>query len=259
MAEAYIGEIRILPTQMGAPDGWFFCQGQTLRIMDYQALYAVIGIQFGGDGVNNFQLPNLQGQFVIGAGRSQTSTKYYQQGVKGGAETVTLAVTNMPSHTHVATLTGGSGSTSVTVQASATAGTTPSPSGNYIANALFPQTSDNTYGPTTCNAYVDPAHAGTLANIAGASGSAKFVGGAVTNANTGGGLPASIMPPYVPINYIIAYMGYFPVPDNASSPKATKKTAGKTAIKKVAGKVAKKVAKTTRKASSKVKKAVKKG
>lgn len=56
----FIGSIELFPYTF-AQMGWMYCNGQLLGITQYSALYALIGTQFGGDGVNNFALPNLQG------------------------------------------------------------------------------------------------------------------------------------------------------------------------------------------------------
>jgi hypothetical protein len=66
-----------------APPGWLLCDGQTLPIMQYQALYAVIDNRFGGDGVQNFALPDLRGRFPIGAG-SGPGLNDYRIGQMGG-------------------------------------------------------------------------------------------------------------------------------------------------------------------------------
>lgn len=55
-----VGEIVLFAT-VYSPESFLECRGQLLQIRDYQALYSLIGIKFGGDGVNNFNLPNLLG------------------------------------------------------------------------------------------------------------------------------------------------------------------------------------------------------
>lgn len=54
-----IGEIRLFAGNF-EPIGWAFCSGQTLSIASNVALFSIVGTQYGGDGVNNFQLPNLE-------------------------------------------------------------------------------------------------------------------------------------------------------------------------------------------------------
>lgn len=65
--DPYLGEIRMVGFNF-APAGWALCQGQTLAISANQALFAVLGVQFGGNGTTNFQLPDLQGRMPLGQG-----------------------------------------------------------------------------------------------------------------------------------------------------------------------------------------------
>jgi len=65
MGDAYIGEIRMFSFGW-APKGWMLCQGQTLHIAQFQALFALIGNFYGGDGATTFQLPNITPMPVAG-------------------------------------------------------------------------------------------------------------------------------------------------------------------------------------------------
>lgn len=56
----YIGQIQLFPYNY-APQDWLFCQGQTLQVMQNQALFSLIGIKFGGNGSTTFMLPDLRG------------------------------------------------------------------------------------------------------------------------------------------------------------------------------------------------------
>lgn len=97
MAEAYVGEIRMFGGNF-APVGWMFCEGQLLPIAPYDVLYSLIGITYGGDGVNNFALPDLRGRVPIHRGNG------FNVGQMGGAEKVTLTANDIPhSHTMQAT------------------------------------------------------------------------------------------------------------------------------------------------------------
>ncbi|MCX7747611.1 MAG: tail fiber protein [Clostridia bacterium] len=60
MDSPFIGQIQLFAFNY-APEGWMLCQGQLLNISQNQALFALIGITYGGDGRTNFALPNLQG------------------------------------------------------------------------------------------------------------------------------------------------------------------------------------------------------
>src|SRR6516165_1682090 len=87
------------------PRGWAQCNGQLLAINQNAALFALIGTNYGGNGVNTFALPDLRGRAILGASPSITP------GTVGGSETVTLTVQQLPSHNHTiqGSTTNGSG------------------------------------------------------------------------------------------------------------------------------------------------------
>lgn len=100
MSDPYVGEIRMFGGNF-APVGWLFCNGQLLSIAENEVLFALLGTTYGGDGVSNFALPNLQGRIPL-----HTSSKY-PMGQAAGTETVTLQTAQIPAHTHQAVaLTG---------------------------------------------------------------------------------------------------------------------------------------------------------
>ncbi len=98
MSDPFIGQTMIFAGNF-APVGWAFCNGQLLSISQNDVLYTLIGTTYGGDGVNTFALPNLQGRIAIHAGQSPGNGTY-TLGQTGGTETHTLVVTEMPAHTH---------------------------------------------------------------------------------------------------------------------------------------------------------------
>jgi microcystin-dependent protein len=67
--DGFIGTVMLVGFNF-EPAGWAFCNGQVLNIMDYQALYYLLGTTYGGDGKNTFALPNLN------AGALQTGLNY---------------------------------------------------------------------------------------------------------------------------------------------------------------------------------------
>lgn len=99
MSEQFLSEIRIFSFAF-APKGWAMCNGQTLPINQNQALFALIGTFYGGNGTTNFLLPNLQGKVALSVGPT------HSQGQVGGESTHTLNQSEMPQHTHQAV--GGS-------------------------------------------------------------------------------------------------------------------------------------------------------
>jgi|688.fasta_scaffold00021_193 microcystin-dependent protein len=82
------------------PIGWMYCDGRALSIRNYTALYAVIGTNFGGDGVNTFCLPDLRGRVAVGAGSGNGLTPV-NTGEKGGTEANVLT----QHHVNINTLT----------------------------------------------------------------------------------------------------------------------------------------------------------
>lgn len=93
MSEAFLGEIRIFSMNY-APYGWALCNGQILSIAQNQALFALLGISYGGNGVTTFALPDLRGRVPT----HRDSTSY--AGSSGGVESTTLVVSQLPQHTH---------------------------------------------------------------------------------------------------------------------------------------------------------------
>ncbi|WP_284638160.1 phage tail protein [Paenibacillus silviterrae] len=95
MSESYLGEIRMFAGNF-APQGWALCNGQLMSIAENEALFALLGTTYGGDGQTTFALPDLRGRLPI-----HPSTDY-ALGSQGGTETVTLLSNQLPVHTHTA-------------------------------------------------------------------------------------------------------------------------------------------------------------
>ena len=108
MSEPFIAEIRIMPYTF-APRNWGWCQGQTVPISSNYSLYALLGTTYGGDGRQNFALPNLQSRVPMHPGRGDGLTNRIL-GETGGKEAVTLNVQQIPAHTHRLQGTKGTGS-----------------------------------------------------------------------------------------------------------------------------------------------------
>jgi microcystin-dependent protein len=100
MSDQYLGEIRIFAgSPLRVPDGWVLCDGRTLALSSNQALFALIGVTYGGDGVNTFAVPNLNGRVAIHQGQGTNLTsRAMGQAVGNNAETITEA--NLPIHNH---------------------------------------------------------------------------------------------------------------------------------------------------------------
>jgi microcystin-dependent protein len=166
----YIGEIRMFAGNF-APNGWAFCDGQPIAIADNDPLFNLIGTTYGGDGVETFALPDLQGRLPVHMGTSSASGTTYQIGEKAGVESVTLSTQQIPSHTHP-------------MLASGDVGNNPNPQGSVLAESSV----------ATMYQSGSPASAMSAQSI-----------GAV-----GGSQPHPNLQPYTCINFIISLYGEFP-------------------------------------------------
>jgi microcystin-dependent protein len=173
MPDPFLGEIRIFAFDF-APSGWAMCNGQLIPISQNTALFSLIGITYGGDGQNNFALPNLQGRFPIhvGQGPGQGS---YAQGQEGGSETVELQINEMPTHNHqVACLNGDP--------------TSGRPSGKFLGNLSVPSDGNAMLYATTSDTLM----------------------ASTSITDTGGSEPHENIPPYLALNFCIALQGTTP-------------------------------------------------
>jgi len=129
--EPFLGEIRLMSFAF-PPKGWATCSGQLLAINSNAALFSILGTTYGGNGINNFALPNLQGAVAVHQGNGITL------GQTGGSQTVLLNSSQI-GHTHA-------------VSANATANSSAA-AGNFPASA---PSGDTLYGPTA-NTAMNPA------------------------------------------------------------------------------------------------------
>lgn len=174
------------------PMGWAICDGHTLSVVQNSALYSLLGFTYGGDGVNNFGLPDLRGRVVVGQGISSigTHTLYSMGNTTTGVESLTLSTAQMPIHNHAATI----GTASATIKANSTLGTSANPTTR--ANVIATVTSGSLYNGTAPDI--------TL-NVGGGA-----VTGTVTVATNGNSAPVSVMQPYCVLNACICTMGLYP-------------------------------------------------
>ena len=176
-SDPYLGEIRLFAIGY-APRGWLPCNGQLLPINNNQALYSILGIQYGGNGVTNFALPDLRGKVVVGAGVNRTV------GQSGGKETQTIGIQNLPNHNHAEQ-----------IKVSSTAATTNTPTtGAGLAVAKM------TVNGEVLNVLQ---YNTTVPNISLAGSATTFAGNPSPTA-----IP--IMQPFLNMTYCIALSGLYP-------------------------------------------------
>lgn len=170
MADPFLGEVRTFGFNF-APTGWALCNGQLLQINQNQALFSLLGTQYGGDGIRTFALPDLRGRVPLHMGNNFT------QGQQLGQETHQLTSGEMPQHTHV-------------VGAVASPGTTNVP-GNTMHLAGGISTSP---GTPAVNIYAGPSPTVAMAPLT----------------NQGGSQAHENRMPFLVLNYCMALIGIFP-------------------------------------------------
>ncbi|KAA1156636.1 MULTISPECIES: phage tail protein [Pseudoalteromonas] len=100
MADPFTSEIRPFAFNF-APENWAFCNGQEIQATQNAALFALLGTQFGGNGVSNFKLPDLRGRTPIGQGIMKSEpSRLFTAGDQYGVENVTISVAEMAGHSH---------------------------------------------------------------------------------------------------------------------------------------------------------------
>jgi microcystin-dependent protein len=98
MSEQFMGQLGLFAFGL-IPKSWAPCKGQLLQISQNQALFSLLGTFFGGDGITNFALPDLQGRTPLGAGSNAFGN--YNVGQKSGEEFHTLQLGEVPQHSHL--------------------------------------------------------------------------------------------------------------------------------------------------------------
>ena len=138
MSEPFLSEIKIVSFNF-PPKGWALCNGQLLPINQNQALFALLGTTYGGNGQTNFALPNLRGRVPIHFDSS------HDLGEAAGSTSVTINIQQLPTHTHAAMGSGNDGNTVIPANSvlAATAGLYTAPSS---LTTLLPESVTNIGG-----------------------------------------------------------------------------------------------------------------
>jgi microcystin-dependent protein len=177
MSDPFLGQITLFPYDF-APLGWADCQGQLLPISQNTALFSLLGTQFGGNGISNFALPDLQGRAAVGQG-TLAGGGTYTMGEQTGAESVTITTATMATHNH-------------SLNATTAQGTTNAPTGAVLATVakgtLQGKDKGNIYDPAQPNTSLVPA----------------------SLALAGAGQPHNNVQPSLVLRYCIALRGVFP-------------------------------------------------
>jgi microcystin-dependent protein len=141
MSEPFLSEIKIVSFNF-PPKGWALCNGQFLPINQNQALFALLGTTYGGNGQTTFALPNLRGRVPIHMGSGHTL------GEAAGSTSVTVNIQQLPTHLHF-------------LQASSATAGTDTPGNGALLGGSAPN--DLYTGPAS----LSPLNAGTVTSVGG--------------------------------------------------------------------------------------------
>ena len=171
--ETYIGTILMFAGNF-APRGWALCDGQILAIAQNSVLFSILGTTYGGNGQTTFALPDLRGRGPMHAGQGP-GLSHRELGERGGTESVTLTINNLPAHNHL-------------INCKSDGGNSNSPTNNFIAG-------DNNVSATP--------FAGGKTDSSMDPQAVSFVGE---------NQPIATMSPFQAVNFIIAVEGIYPAP-----------------------------------------------
>jgi microcystin-dependent protein len=169
--DPFVAEIRIFPFNF-APKGWAFCDGQILPLSQNTALFSLLGTTYGGNGVSNFALPDLQGRVPMHPGQGP-GLSLHDLGEESGSDTVTLIESEMPTHNHL-------------LQAANSDGIDQSPTAEMYAGGV-----------------------GGIATYANAGGATTTLSPQAI-VPQGASFPHNNLQPYLTLNFCIALQGVYP-------------------------------------------------
>lgn len=173
MSEPFLGQLMIVGFNF-PPRGWAFCDGQILPISQNQSLYSLLGTTYGGDGRTTFALPDLRSRRPIHVGHGPGLSNY-SWGQRGGAETVTLTTSQIPSHNHTLNAYGND------------------------ADALSP--ANHVWAKDPTGSIATYSNSTTAAHVPMNANSVSAAGGSISHTN---------LQPFIALYFCIALQGIFP-------------------------------------------------
>lgn len=214
--EAYVGTIMLWPINW-VPENWLACSGQTMQVQQYQALFSLIGNQYGGDGSSTFKLPNLSGRVAVGidnqnfvfaktGGQLNSAVQFSGYGVGS----FTLNTAQMPMHSH--SIASQPVQMSIPVNTTQDADQSSPGSSSVLGVSNFSDgvstTVVNSYSSAAPNASFSPIGATIPASTTGPAGAGSPVQVPVDLSRAGGA--SSTIQPWAAMTYIICVYGLYP-------------------------------------------------
>ena len=197
MDDYYLGTILLWAGNF-VPRNFLACNGQSLPVNQYTALYSILGNTYGGN-TTAFNLPDLRGRVPVNYGTGPGLSPY-NLGDKGGAESVQMSASQLAAHNHNNTLTNNPSNVNVPVSIPSVSGsdanaakpTSTTYLGKMPASPMYStNTPDSNLMPFTATGTVTPSVT-------------------ITNASAGGNAPINVRQPYIALNFIICVEGLYP-------------------------------------------------
>lgn len=173
-SEVFLGEVIYVAFDR-VPNGFLPCDGRQLSIKDNEALFSLLGTQFGGNGQTTFAIPDLRDRVLLGSGMNMLNGISYLMGESGGSATHSLTLREMPTHSHA-------------VKASPAKGNSHAPENNFLADTQLLDKQYVSQANVFGNRTLDPASVST----------------------TGGSQPHNNMQKYIALKCLIAIQGIYP-------------------------------------------------
>lgn len=184
------------------------CNGQLLQVNQFQALFSLLGTNFGGDGRVTVGVPELRGRAPVGYGTGPGLVGL-ELGQKNGNQYNILNLNQLPAHTHNAVLTEPQATADIAVQSrfNVTSGTgsTNTAEGNFLATAKSGLAAVTSGYATAADTSLNDKAISTTAQLTNLQLSAK-----VGVSSAGSSAQFSIQSPVQAVNYVIITDGIYP-------------------------------------------------
>lgn len=198
MDDQYMGTILLWAGNF-IPRNFMPCDGRSLSINQYTALFSILGTIYGGNGTTTFCLPDLRGRVPVNYGTGPNLSPY-NLGDKGGAEGIQMSASQLAVHNHANTLTTNASNVNVPISIPSVIGSDANTVKPTSTTCLGKMGSTFMYSTNTPDSNLMPFTAtGTVTPLV-----------SITNASAGGNAPINVRQPYLALNFIICFQGLYP-------------------------------------------------